>query len=173
LRATESIRHYARQPISPAHKSDRREDDGGVEAIRTGAASKAEPWNTHAFVEREVGDAGGARRHTADDLVAGHEGQRRIGQLAVDHVQIRAAYAAGGNLDEHLARPGRRHLSLTHEERRARALEHHGVHPGHGVRLSLCAVRDYITRPAASPSLLQPPPRRLRRLTLPRFAGEG
>ena len=47
-----------------------------------------------------------ARRPPAPchDLVAGHERQLRVGQLAVDDVQVGAADAAGAHLEEHLAR---------------------------------------------------------------------
>jgi hypothetical protein len=60
-------------------------------------------------------------------------------------VQIRAAHPAGGDLDENFARAGRRHHPRAHDKRRARALEHHGVHHGHDW-LSLSVVADYISR---------------------------
>ena len=46
-----------------------------------------------------------ARRPLADDLVAGHERQLRVRQLAVDDVQIGAAHAAGVDAHQHLPRP--------------------------------------------------------------------
>jgi uncharacterized protein YheU (UPF0270 family) len=50
-------------------------------------------------------DAAADRFNAPDDLVARDDGQLGIGQLAVEHVQVRAANAAGGYVDANLALP--------------------------------------------------------------------
>jgi hypothetical protein len=47
--------------------------------------------------------------HGADDLVTRYDGQLRIGELAIDQVQIGAAHSAGTDLDQDL--PGAGHRS--------------------------------------------------------------
>ena len=69
------------------------------------AAGVAEPRHADARAERRV-DAVADRLDPADDLVAGNDRQLRIGQFAVDDVQIGAADAAG--LDAHADLAGAR-----------------------------------------------------------------
>ena len=64
----------------------------------------------------------------ADDLVARHERQLRSRELAVDHVQVGAADAAGADAEKHLARGGLGALELGRPQPRAGRLEHHRPH---------------------------------------------
>src|SRR5438309_283482 len=52
------------------------------------------------------------RPHPPDDLVAGHDRQLRIGQLAIDHMQIGSADAAGRDLHQDFAGARRRNRPL-------------------------------------------------------------
>jgi len=55
----------------------------------------------------EPGDAGPQGRDRADDLVAEHQRQLRIGQVPVGDVEVGATHAAGLDRDEDLAGAGR------------------------------------------------------------------
>jgi hypothetical protein len=81
-------------------------------AVRASAARPAEPRHAHAVARREALDALALADDGADDLVAEDERQPGVGQLAVGHVQIRAADATGVDPDQHLigARLRRRQL---------------------------------------------------------------
>jgi hypothetical protein len=68
------------------------------------------------------------RGNSADDLMPDHQRKLRVGQLAVDHVQVGAADAADVNLDEKLARAGRRLWQVRRPQRCARLLEDHRSH---------------------------------------------
>jgi hypothetical protein len=51
-----------------------------------------------------------------------------MGKLAIEHVQVCAAYPASRDLDEDLVRSGRSHRQLGRSERHVRAVEHHRLH---------------------------------------------
>ena len=74
-------------------------------AIRADPAGMSEPRHPDALAESETGNACADLRHPADDLVPGHERELRVGQLAVDHMEIGAANPAGRDRDQDLARP--------------------------------------------------------------------
>ena len=57
-----------------------------------------------------------------------HQRQLRLGQLAVHDVQVRAAYAAGGDLEQQLALGGLRVRKLGAAQRASRSVEHHRAH---------------------------------------------
>ena len=76
-------------------------------AVATLAAGPAEPRHPDPVSCAEARDVPPHRRDPAHDLVAGDQGQHRLGQLAFDHVEVRAADPAGQNPQEHLVRPGR------------------------------------------------------------------
>ena len=81
----------------------------------------------------------------ARDLVSEH-GRRREGDLALDHVQIGVADAAGGDPDEDLAAPRLRDRDLLQLERRAGGREHRRQHRPRHVPASLpveCAARPF------------------------------
>ena len=73
----------------------------------------------------------------ADDLVAGHDRQRP-GDVAVHHMQIGPAHAAGRDLDQELARTGLGHRPLDHAQRQAGPIELHRAH--HPRNLSLLVI---------------------------------
>ncbi len=57
------------------------------------------------------------RFHNADNLVAGHDRQFRIGQVAVDHMQIGTANRAGLDPHQNLSRSGTRQRPFLQPER--------------------------------------------------------
>ena len=73
-------------------------------------------------------DARPDRCDAADDLVARHDRQLRIGQFAVDHVQIGAANAARRDLDQDFATRRLRNRPLAQNERRVRPVQNHRAH---------------------------------------------
>ena len=97
-------------------------------AIAAGAVGEAQPRDTDPHPNA---DALNLRAHgfdAADDLVAKHERQLGMAQLPIDDVQIGAADPAGHDLEQHLTWPRLGHGQLGGLERRARRLEHHGLH---------------------------------------------
>jgi hypothetical protein len=102
-------------------------------AEAAGAARPSEPRHADARAERELLGARAARRDRADDLVAEHERQLRMRELAVIDVQIGAADAAGVNGDQDLALPRRRARDAARGELPPCALQQHRAHRlGHG-----------------------------------------
>ena len=97
-------------------------------AVWAGAAGRAEPWHAHALAELEPGDPRPDRCDPADDLVARHDGQGRIGQLAVDHVQIGATDSARRDLDQNFATRRPRNRPLAQNEPRVRPVQNHRAH---------------------------------------------
>ena len=82
-----------------------------------------------------------------------HQGQLRLAQVAVDHVQVGAADAAGANGDQDLAGPGLRLADLRSRQRPALLLEHHGAHSpiiARGARERGRADARRLTRPPAA-----------------------
>jgi hypothetical protein len=107
---------------------------GAVAAV---AAGPPQPGHADALAWREAADALAQGRDAADDLVAGDHRQPRVGELAVDQVQIGAAHAAGLHPQQHLATAGARHRPALQAQRLAGAVEHHRAHGfgdggGHG-----------------------------------------
>jgi len=90
-----------------------------AQAVAALAARPAEPRDA---------DAPAGRLVDADDLVAGHERQLRVGQLAVDDVQVGAADPAGADADEQLAGLGLRLGELGRLEPRALRSQDHRPH---------------------------------------------
>ena len=74
-------------------------------AIGTDAAGVAEPRNADTLPHVQVLNAGTDRIDPANDLMAGNNRNVRVGQFAVDDMQIGAADAACGHLDANLTRP--------------------------------------------------------------------
>src|SRR2546427_354769 len=67
------------------------------------ATRPAKPGHAHPVAGREAIDARTRFRHAAHDLVAEHEGQLGVRQLAIGNVEIGAAHATGTDLDQELA----------------------------------------------------------------------
>ena len=73
-------------------------------AIGAYPAGGAEPRYADARARRKSSDALARRRNATDDLVAGHHRTARVGEFAVDDVQVGAANPARRDLDQDLAR---------------------------------------------------------------------
>ena len=97
-------------------------------AIRTMPARVAEPGHADARAELEA-DPFADRLDAADDLVARHNGQLWVWQLAVDDVEVGPANAASLNPHANLARSRRGVRPLLHPEPLVRPIEDHGAHP--------------------------------------------
>ena len=66
-----------------------------------------------------------------DNLVAGHERQRGLAEIAIDDVQVGAAHAAGPDPDSQLPGAGLGHGQIDRPQRGPDALEDHRPHaPG-------------------------------------------
>jgi hypothetical protein len=81
----------------------------------TGAIRSTDPRDTHSRPRRElwIGGLGDFR----DDLMAGNHPWQLRGQLAFDNMQVRAAYAAGENLQNCVAILGDRFCMIFDEKR--------------------------------------------------------
>ena len=88
-------------------------------AIEAMAAGVRQPGNADPLADGEILDPGAEPLDQADHLVAGNDRQPRIGQLAVDDVQIGAADAAGFDANQQLA-PARAPASPSLRRRAAR-----------------------------------------------------
>ena len=97
-------------------------------AIRTDAASVAQPGDAHALTERQSLDTGAERIDAADDLMPGDDGHLGLRQLAVDDVQVGSTDPAGGDRDADLPRPRLAVRKFRPFERLADLVQHHGVH---------------------------------------------
>ena len=76
-------------------------------AVWTSATGVAEPRHSHPHAHLKASHARPYLGDTADDFVARDQRQFRRRQLAIDHMQIGAADAAGRNVDADLARARR------------------------------------------------------------------
>jgi hypothetical protein len=97
-------------------------------AKRADAAGGAEPRHANARADRDAGHASADRGDATDNLVPGHDREFGIGKLAVDHVQIGAADAAGRNLDQNLACRRLRNRLLAHGKRHLWPTKNHRAH---------------------------------------------
>ena len=96
-------------------------------AIGAGPVGMAEPRDADARAELEA-HALADRLDAADNLMSRHDGQLRIGQFAVDDVQVGATDAAGLDPDANLARSGRWVGPLLHAELFMHPMQDHGAH---------------------------------------------
>ena len=99
--------------------------------IVAGSIGVTEPRNTDALPELEFSHARAQRIHAPDDFVAGNNGQFAPPQIAVDHVQIRAAHAACTDFDANLIRTRQRIVAFVQRQWCAQFIEDHGVHRWH------------------------------------------
>lgn len=97
-----------------------------------------QPWNADALAQLETADALAQCIDPPDDLVARNDRQRRRRQLAIDHVQVGAAHAAGQHLDAQLAGAGLRLGNVTQVQRFAGSFQQHGAHRRLSFRLLFC-----------------------------------
>src|SRR5438093_1047538 len=107
---------------------------GGEASLAPGPAKTAcpaappQPWHSHPLVRRESLDARAGRYHGADDLVAQHERQLRVRELAVGDMEIGAAHAARLHGEQDLARTGLGAREVSGAEGLARGVDEHGTH---------------------------------------------
>ena len=87
----------------------------------------AEPGDADARAGLEAHAIAG-RLDAADNLMSRHDGQLRVGQLAIDHVQIGATDAAGFDPNANLARSRRWVGPLLHAEPIMQPVQDHGAH---------------------------------------------
>ena len=91
-------------------------------------AGMAKPGNADPLSKRETGHARTDRLDAPDDFVAWNDRKLRLGQFAVDDMEIGAANAARLDLEPHFADAGRRDRPLLHDERRVGPRQDHGFH---------------------------------------------
>src|SRR5206468_6892579 len=135
-----------------------------AEVLAAGAAVPAlavgptEPRDPHPLTDLEALRRLAPGLDAADDLVPRDEWQLRLGELAVDDVEVRAADPAGVDADENLPRPwlGRWQISLA--QRLAWSLEQHATH-----RASILALSGGCERICSIPSTVARTPRLRRR----------
>src|SRR5438093_5201655 len=77
-------------------------------AVRANLAGPSEPGNADSRADGMRRDTLAERRNAADNLVPRNDRQLRVRQLAVDDMEIGAAYAAGLDLHEHFTGAGPR-----------------------------------------------------------------
>src|SRR5690606_20441158 len=91
-------------------------------------ARSPEPRNADSIADPVTRRTGTDRFDAADDLVTGNERQHRIGQLAIDDVQIRAADGARLDAQQQLAFAGLWNRKRTRRKPFTGLFEHHGPH---------------------------------------------
>ncbi len=99
-----------------------------LEAELAHAVGPAEPGDPDPVAGAEAAAATAAGHDLADHLVAGHEQQLRVGQLAVNHVQVRPAHRAGEHPHQHLARARLEVGQVGGAQPAPGSVEHHGPH---------------------------------------------
>jgi hypothetical protein len=100
----------------------------------------AEPSDAYAGASLKA-DACADGVDAADDLMSRHNGQFRVGQLAVDDVEVGAADSASLDSQANLAGPGRWLGPLLHHEPVVRSMQDHGAHRSEA-RLGAPGARD-------------------------------
>src|SRR5215208_750128 len=97
-------------------------------AVAAGAVRVPEPGYADPVPRGETFDAPADPFDRTDDLVAGDQGQLRIRELAVHHVQVCPAHRAGVDPDKDVLRPRFRLRHLGGAQRVARRVENHRAH---------------------------------------------
>lgn len=120
-------------------------------AILAGSATMPEPGNADTLARAEAGHTLADYGDPADDLVTRNDRKMRR-DFAIQDMQIGSAYAAGRYLDQHLARPRRRHGTDNRMKRPAHGIELYRVHGvvGHAGDLQASCF-DTTTRVGSSP----------------------
>ena len=86
-------------------------------AIVANPAGPAEPRHADPVADRKAVGRFALLDDRADDLVPGNERQFRIGELAVDDMQIGPAHRTGPHRDQHLTRSRTRRRQFRRDER--------------------------------------------------------
>ena len=94
------------------------------------AACVGEPGRADAFAQPMGPDPGADRLNDADDLVPGHDAGPAHRQVAVDHVEVGSADAAGSHLQSQFAGTGFARRPLLGPQPCVGAGERHGEHSG-------------------------------------------
>ena len=97
-------------------------------AVAALAVGPAEPGDPDPVARHETLGLLPRRAHGADDLVPHHQRQLRLGEVAVEDVEVGAADAAGMNRDLDLAGTGSGLGQLSQPERLPLPLEDHRSH---------------------------------------------
>src|SRR5262245_44753853 len=96
-----------------------------VLAIAAATAGMPQPGDADTIARAERTHSGTNGFDAADNFMAGYDGQLRLREVAVDHVQIRATDATGCDLDQNLAETRLRVWNASRLQRRARLVEQH------------------------------------------------
>jgi CheY-like chemotaxis protein len=107
-------------------------------AVRADASLEVQPRVLMLTARDALEDRVAGLDDGADDLVAEHERQAGVGELAVRDVEIGAADPAGGDAEQELARTRAWDGELGGPERAARGFEQHGVHGANVAGPSRC-----------------------------------
>src|SRR5262249_18697039 len=75
-------------------------------AVLANAASMPQPWHANSRANRKSLRASAGCHDASNDFVPWNERQSWVGQLAINNVQIGAAYRTSSNLDQHLTLGG-------------------------------------------------------------------
>jgi hypothetical protein len=94
------------------------------------AAGRPEPRYSNAIPRCNSGYTFPHADYGAYDLVPRNDRRPRMRQLAVDHMEIGAAHAAGADFDYDLARGGMGIVEVRVFECRPRGAQHHRMHAG-------------------------------------------
>src|SRR5574338_505170 len=118
-----------------------------AQAVLATAAGRPQRLDPHALADGQPIDARAELVDHADDLVPGdhREGAGNTGPVALDHVQVGAAHAAGSDPYDDLTRPGSRPIDLDHVQRLrldgSAGLENDGFHGSPGLQAVRSASR--------------------------------
>ena len=88
----------------------------------------SKPWDADACADRRTGDAIATCLDDADNLVTGDNGQLRMGQLAIHHMQVGAADRAGFDSHQDFAGSWRASRPFFKLQRLSEFMQHHHFH---------------------------------------------
>ncbi len=91
-------------------------------------AGAGQPGDADAIADPEFPHAGTDGHHAAHHLMAGDHGMRRGRQLAIHHVQVGAAHAAGGHTHQQRCAFHRRQRDIIQLQGPAGSVQPHGLH---------------------------------------------
>src|SRR5262249_24627732 len=97
-------------------------------AVAAPAAGPAKPWDADTVADRGMHHTLTYASDASHNFMPNNERKFRIGQFAVDHMQVSAAYGARVHFDLHLARARLGNPYVPQNERSSNAVEHHRAH---------------------------------------------
>jgi hypothetical protein len=101
----------------------------------TMTATAAKPRHSDPVARRELGDPLTGSFHYTHDLMARYDRQLGVGQVSVDYMQIRPAYAANQDMDQNLPGAWRRFRNIDILQRFTYCFQDHGTHISLSVNL--------------------------------------